>query len=344
MGPVNGDEFQGLNAARRGDKAKPEQTEGFLTGLNANLVGFEHQQYRDGLAVELPILFVIGPPRSGTTLAAQLLAYHLDSGYIDNIAARFWHAPLTGVKLSNAILAASPRPALGSDYGATAEPGGLHEFGYFWRNWLNKHTFADIAQPERSAAGIDWRGLRRTLANLQHWFQRPLVFKNMLGSYHMAELQQSLGPVLFVEVRRDPLDTAVSILNARQTFYDNPQHWWSYAPPEVEDLRGLDTKEQVAGQIHYLRRLFRHQANQWPGEECPVLAVEYEELCGDPIGFLERVRTSCQRLYGTAPALGSEPPITLPCSRHHQAPEERRQFAELLERFEQRDPIEEPHG
>ena len=39
-------------------------------------------------------------------------------------------------------------------------------------------------------------------------------------------------------VERDPLDAAVSILDARRKHYDDPRAWWSYVPLEYDQLRG----------------------------------------------------------------------------------------------------------
>jgi hypothetical protein len=48
-------------------------------------------------------VFVLGVPRSGTTLTSQLLAYCLDAGYVNNAAARFWLAPVHGIRLARLI-------------------------------------------------------------------------------------------------------------------------------------------------------------------------------------------------------------------------------------------------
>ena len=40
-------------------------------------------EYRD-VGIDHPFVFVLGLPRSGTTLTSQLLAYCLDAGYVNN--------------------------------------------------------------------------------------------------------------------------------------------------------------------------------------------------------------------------------------------------------------------
>ncbi len=68
-----------------------------------------------------------------------------------------------------------------------------------------------------------------------------------------------LGQVVWVLVERDPLDAAVSILDARRRHYADPRAWWSYVPLEYDRLAGLDEWQQVAGQVHYLSRLYERE-------------------------------------------------------------------------------------
>jgi len=51
----------------------------------------------------LPPIFIVGAPRSGTTLLTQVLISSFELGYIDNISSKFWTNPLMGVIISNAI-------------------------------------------------------------------------------------------------------------------------------------------------------------------------------------------------------------------------------------------------
>ena len=46
-----------------------------------------------------PPVFIIGSPRSGTTVLYQLLCKHLQFGYINNFVSNWPKAPLTATKL-----------------------------------------------------------------------------------------------------------------------------------------------------------------------------------------------------------------------------------------------------
>ena len=323
-----GERFEELYEKRRGAYAKDASDEEFLRRLNEDLAEREEALYED-VGVERPVVFVVGLPRSGTTLLSQLLAYCLDAGYVTNVAARFWLAPVHGIRLSRVLAGEEPPASFESDYARTKTLTGIHEFGYFWRRWLRKDSFEDVARSAEREDEIDWAGLRRTLGNVQAELGRPLVAKNMLGAYHMPRLRRELGPVLWVEIERDPLDVAVSILDARRSYYDDPSAWWSYVPLEIEELRGLDPWEQVAGQVHYLSRLYARAEAELPPDG--FLRVRYEELARDPAAVLEAVRAR------TGIPLRREPPASFELRRHEGREEEKERFAALLERFAEKD-------
>jgi LPS sulfotransferase NodH len=321
--------FDELYARRHGAYAKDASDERFLEELNEYLATRELELYGD-YGIEHPFVFVLGLPRSGTTLLSQLLAYCLDAGYVNNFAARFWLAPVHGLRLARLIAAGAEEPSFESDYARTKSLLDIHEWGYFWRHWLRKHTFDDVVHAREREDEIDWAGLRLTLANVQHELGKPLVAKNMLGAYHLPRLRRELGPVVYVLVERDPLDAAVSILDARRKYYDDPRAWWSYIPPEYPQLKDRDHWEQIAGQVHYLARFYERALGE-VGEDA-VVRVTYEHLARDPGAVLAAVSER------TGVGIRQPPPREFPFREHADRVEERERFAGLLQRLRAEDP------
>jgi LPS sulfotransferase NodH len=321
--------FDELYAKRRGAYAKDVSGERFLEELNEYLAPRERELYEDH-EIEHPFVFVLGLPRSGTTLLSQLLAYCLDAGYVNNFAARFWLAPVHGIRLARLIAEGADEPSFESDYARTKSLLDIHEWGYFWRFWLRKQTFDDVVHAREREDEIDWAGLRLALANVQHELGKAFVAKNMLGAYHLPRLRRELGPVVYALIERDPLDAAVSILDARRKYYDDPSAWWSYIPPEYPLLKDRDPWEQVAGQVHYLSR-FYERALQEVGEDA-VVRVTYEQVARDPASVLATVSER------TGVGIRQPPPREFPFRAHADRTEERERFASLLERLRAEDP------
>ena len=86
--------------------------------------------------IERPTIFIFGLPRSGTTLIYQLVSQCLDIGYINNLMARFWRAPIHGITLSQEVLLSNTSNSYESDLGRTNAPNAPHEFSYFWQENL----------------------------------------------------------------------------------------------------------------------------------------------------------------------------------------------------------------
>ncbi|MBD0329022.1 MAG: sulfotransferase [Thermoleophilia bacterium] len=327
--------FDELYAKRQGPYAKEPSAEEFLEGLNEYLQPRELRLYRD-YPVEHPFFFVVGLPRSGTTLISQLLAYCLDAGYVNNFVARFWRAPVHGIRLSRVIVGEPGEAEFESDYARTKRLTDIHEYGYFWRHWLEKHTFDDVVRADEREDEIDWPALKRTLANVQQEFGKPFVAKNMLGAYHMAKLRDVLEQVVWVYIERDPLDVAVSILDARRKYYSDPNAWWSYVPPEYPLLAGRDYREQIAGQIHYLARFYDRALGEVGSEA--VVRVTYDQLCRDPAAVLDAVATRAESAYGRRPSIRQRPPQTFPFRAHRDREADKETFRPLLASLQAEDP------
>jgi len=323
--------FEELYAQRKGHYGKSAESESFLKDLNEHLQPREQALYRE-LDVQAPFVFVLGLPRSATTLMSQVLAYSLDASYVDNVVARLWLAPVHGIRLSRSLLGERDSPAFESDYARTSDLHGIHEFGYFWRHWLRKETFGDIVHAREREDEIDWSGLRKTLANVQAELGgKAFVAKNILAGYHLRRLRESLGQVVYVYVERDPLDVAVSILDARRKYYVDPNTWWSYTPVEYEELANLDYWEQIAGQVHYLSR-FYDRALEEAGLDVVVRST-YEELCRRPRSVLEAVSERSAEAHGVEIPVRTEPPESFPFRTHGDRDEEKERFRVLLDRL-----------
>ena len=320
-----------LNKNRKEDYYKDPREENFIQQVNENLLELEHSLYRD-VEIEYPFIFIFGLPRSGTTLMSQVLAHCLDTGFINNFMARFWLTPVCGIRLANSMLKGEKFRAFQSDYGATNDLLDIHEFGYFWRKWMKKDTFEAIRDAKKLESTIDWQDLKRVLTNMQHEFGKSMVFKNILGSYHLPKMKETLGKVLFVYIERDPLDVAVSILKARKKYYHDLNTWWSYAPPEVLELTEKDYWHQIAGQIHYLNKFYYQEMDKM--DESFVIRVKYDDLCQNPASVLDEVRKRCKSLYQSDPGLAQNPPTQFPVRTHDDQPEIKAKFKKILKEFE----------
>jgi hypothetical protein len=287
------------NRARLDRYRKDEALEEAVRELNRALAAHEPPA-PDGLP-PLPHLFVFGLPRSGTTLTHQVLTRGLDVGYVSNVMARFWLAPHAGAVLSQAVLGQERDDTFRSDYGKTLVPAGGHEFAYFWHRWLGIEDVEDLVDFSGDSERADWDGMAAALRTIQAVFDRPLVFKTNYAAQFLPAFARVLPMPLFVHVWREPLDVALSILEARRRYYGDLSTWWSTHPPDYQTLAGRSPSEQIAGQVVGLRRAYAAQIAKAPAEL--TVEFEYADLCADPAAVVEMIRDRCRAVHGIAPAL-----------------------------------------
>lgn len=264
--------------------------ENFISHLNDVL-----EPSHSRLLVDTPETYstvhVIGVPRSGTTLLAQLLSSHLDIGNINNLVAAFWKVPLYGIRLSRKLIDADSISSYRSTFGRTRGLHEPHEFGYFWFSLLKYKEM--VEQPAEHESSIDWSYLSILLRNMCEAYKKPVLFKNFLVGWHIRTLSKVLPKTCFVRVRRDPLDNALSILAMREKFLGSKETWASMKPRQYAWLKDEPYWVQVAGQVHFLERCMSEQLCQIASDN--VLDISYETLCCEPGQVLREVSEMLER-------------------------------------------------
>ncbi|MFC2087477.1 sulfotransferase [Bacteroidota bacterium] len=319
-----------LNKLRKEKYYKNPEEEGFLLHLNKYLQQKEISEYKENPEKHI-WLFVFGLPRSGTTVLAQVLAHSFDVGFINNFMARFWLAPVMGIKLSQVIYNQQKSSSFESEYAGTSNIQDIHEFGYFWRYWLKKDKVADYLDIKKTEKSIQWDNLRKTLLNIQATFDKSICMKNIFGAFHIEKFISILEKVIFIYIERDPLDNAISILEARKKFYADINTWWSIIPPEFERLKNLSYMDQIAGQIYYLRKLYENQINKL-GEN-HIIRIKYKDLCDEPEMVLQRIKQKASENWNYTLNL-----VNVPSKFRYKTHNEtglKKEFEEKIKRFQE---------
>lgn len=264
-------------------------------------------------ACERPVVVVIGVPRSGTTLATQILAGSGAFAYPSNLMSRLAFAPGIGAMLQELIF--NERFDLGGEFsslrheteyrselGKTTGPLGVSEFFHFWRRFFPVHDPGWLNDDELDL--VDVAGMRRELAAIESVFRRPFVSKGMMLQFNLDFYAERVPEFFFVHVRRDPLSVMRSIALARRKFYRDDSVWWSVRPRQCDFLRKLTFHEQVAGQVYFTERAINDGLAGI--EECRFLQVDYTDICASPIDLVsevvEKTKTAVQGDSGKTPS------------------------------------------
>jgi hypothetical protein len=259
-----------------------------------------------------PVVVIIGCPRSGTTLASQLLASSGSFAYPTNVLARFAYAPLLGAMIQKLLF----DPDLGcfneladiqsaepfrSVFGRTSGAMAVNQFFHFWRRFVPSPVPSHLT--DEDLARVDLTGLRQELAAIESVFEKPFMSKGKLLQFRAHYFATRMPELLFVQIRRRPRFVMQSIIIARRALHGTDRIWWSHRPREFEWLATMDPAHQVAGQVLYTERAI---ACELAGvAEDRKLVLDYESLCGKPHELHDRLRETLAR-HGSP----VEPPAT----------------------------------
>lgn len=274
--------------------------EALLQSLNG-LLACSEQAALDGAARRTapvhPLVFVMGPLRSGTTLFMQWLAQTGLVAYPTNLLSRFYGAPVVGAHIQ--LLLTDPRYnfrdeildfgapiAFESENGKTRGALAPNEFWYFWRRFLPFGELDWLPDDELSRA-VDRATLVSELTALTQVFDKPFALKAMILNYNIPFLDALFEQAVFVQIRRDPVANVASILEARERQLGSRAAWYSFRIPEYPQLSELEPIAQAAGQLHCINRAVdRGMARV---AESRKLVVQYEDFCGQPEAVFRRL-------------------------------------------------------
>lgn len=274
-----------------------QSLEEILQELNS-LLSVPERQVEEGLkSPRWPVVFIVGPPRSGTTLLLQWLAQTGIFGYPTNLISRFYAAPYIGAKIQR--LLTDPKfdfndefqdlrqsidfnSTLGKTQGLLAP----NEFWYFWRRFIPNEEPRPL-RPEE-VEEVDESEFASSLAALEAALEKPLAMKGLILQYDLDVLASMLqNQVVFIHTYRHPFYNAQSLLKAREDYYGTRKKWYSVKPKEHEQLKDANPIEQVVGQVHFTSQALSRQLERLPGE-CRV-EWPYESFCKNPSYYFQQL-------------------------------------------------------
>jgi len=276
---------------RTGQFSRNILLEELLRELNSDLFVAE-QEVLNKVRTEqsFPLILIMGPMRSGTTLFMQWLANNGLVAYPTNLLSRFYQAPILGAKIQ--LLLTDPRfnfrDELGefiqqteyhSENGKTKGALAPNEFWYFWRRFLAEPQ-RDVWTDDELTQSMDINTLRAELIGMMEVFQQPFAAKGMLFNYNISFLDSIFEKILFVQLKRDPVTNVASVLEARKRQLGSESDWYSFKIPEYQQLKDMDPVTQVCGQIHYINQAVDNGLKNV--DESRKLVVQYEDFCINP--------------------------------------------------------------
>lgn len=243
---------------------------------------------------ELPIIMIMGCPRSGSTLLLQYLANTGLFSYPSNLVARFFKNPFMGLLVQQNLIDNDSSNQMGfdlnlNDYkstlGKTFGAKTPSEFWYFWRSYFQFGEHNQLSEEELST--IDIASFFKKLSSFEILTGNPLVLKGLMLNWNIPYLFKHNRKIIFVNLKRDVIDNAKSLYKARLDYFNDANKWYSFKPPEYSSLLKMTPIEQVVSQVLCNQKAVNEGLKTIP--ENNKVNVSYEDFCLNPTGFLEEL-------------------------------------------------------
>jgi hypothetical protein len=223
-----------------------------------------------------PAVFVIGPPRSGSTLMYQVLNNVFENNHLTNIWNLLYSTPAIGARISHRLCkdhVASYQSMKGFVPGFCGEAEGMK----FWKYWTGQGL---EERPERLKERKT-KKLVRILSGPANPGSKPF-FSGYIGhAFTISFLRKHFPKALFIYMQRDLISNAYSIYRLF------PEQWFSLKPQGINEQE--DRYNQIASQLILIHQKILASLQH------DIVPVSYESLCQNPQQVVNQIKQVAQK-------------------------------------------------
>ncbi len=251
------------------------------TPLDLLLSGREARLYESAPEPSQPVVFIMGAPRSGTTILSQVLINSLPVAYFNNLTQIFPRSPITANRVFAPFVRVPASPRYRSYYGRTAGLAGTNDGLRLWDRWWTGDRYR-VPEAFDEATG---EAMRSFFGAYESAFGKPIINKSNALATCSAALAEVLPTARFICVEREARFNIQSIIVARETIQGSRDLVYGVQAPD--GWPKSDYFEAVCSQVLYHRASVREQRRRM-GED-RMWIVGYEEFCREPLALVDRV-------------------------------------------------------
>lgn len=237
---------------------------------------FERYAPKNDDKAQVPLVFILGSPRTGSTLAYQVLINFFGFNYFSNfVVDHFAETPIVGTALEKLL---NPRKPVSyeSTYGKTSGPWEPSEASPIFKNWFGgghpSQIVSATVHPEKEAH------LVLTMQCVHGLTGKPLLVKNAWNCFRIADLTRIFPRAHFIWVRRDIARSALSDLVARYK-RGGPGLWNSATTANYLEIQKLPYWEQVVEQQYEYNIILHKDLHDYANGR--FYEIWYEDLFRD---------------------------------------------------------------
>lgn len=232
---------------------------------------------------DLATLWIIGAPRSGTTLVYQLMCLYFEGYYLTNRVAKRYRISVLTRKLERLFLSKSPMPnSFQSTYGNTDSSDDPHEGGQFFYQFFPKgEPYAN----SHDVSGVQKENLKKIIEDISQP-HKLFISKNTFHSLRINILTEVFSKAVFIWVRRETNAIVYSIFKARRELNIPDNDWWGVKPPGWEKAQSLPVIEKTVWQVVETEKIIK---NDLLKNKAKYIEVPYEDVCESPAKMIVEI-------------------------------------------------------
>lgn len=231
-------------------------------------------------------IFIIGLPRSGTTILYQYLTQVFNVSYLNNLWAIF---PKSAPYL-NKFTSPKPTSEFKSFYGNGLKLRSTQEGGSIFNKWFpdqKNHYYSEI--PEKK------------LNNFKNYFNlviaktnKACLIKSGRNIVRLNVIKEAFPDAMYIRLSRDPLSVAKSIYQGRIELYKDSSKNWTVKPQQWQQIENFDISKQIAYQVYYLDQKIDEDLKSIPDDN--KIEILYEDFCNSPYQIAEEITNKFQEI------------------------------------------------
>ena len=229
--------------------------------------------FKKGHVKRYPLIILVSPPRSGSTLTYQILSRGAIALYLTNLWNVLYAIPIIGGLLS--INSKSKRRNFTSNRGLVAGMYGESEGLKFWDHWTSQGL--EESMNRLSVSKIKY--IRKVFGRLTSK-DYPMVTAYLGHSLSIDKLRKIFPGCMFIYLKRDKLSNIYSMYNVGKEF-----SWFSLKPKGWQETLSMSKHERFVWQYNTIVNKIEREI-----KESDTLIVNYEDICSDPHDFLRNVQ------------------------------------------------------
>lgn len=249
-------------------------------------------------------IFIVGAPRTGSTLLFELLISTYRTSYITNLSALLYKSPVLATKLIKSLGLAHTFSGT-SKYGYIQGLSAPSEAGVLFNHWFGNDESVKQDKHNLLPAHV----VRMTVDSTGCLMKGPFIVKNLNNSIRLERINQIFPNAIYIYIKRDVTYTAQSIILARRKLFRNDEGWFSVKPQNYKTLLELDPFEQVIYQIMSIEKCIKKVLDDRQIKN--IIEIWYEDMCLDWRGAVNIIADLCDKYGVSLPENQPAPNISL---------------------------------